>query len=41
MVSHRLWVSDTKLVPLGGYRRKSPLVFSLVPRSQEWCGVAK
>ena len=31
-MSHRLWVSDAKLVPLGRYWCKSPLVFSLVPQ---------
>jgi len=29
------------LVLLGRYWRIRPFVFSLVPRSQEWCGVAK
>ncbi len=29
------------LARLGAYCRTRPLVFSLVPRSQAWCGVAK
>ena len=41
MRSQSAWERRARLVLLGAYWRMRPLVFSLVPRSQEWCGVAK
>lgn len=34
-------VTSPMLIPFGKYCQINPLVFSLVPRSQEWCGLAK
>ena len=42
IASQSAWVmTATKLVRLGRYWRINPLVFSFVPRSHEWYGVAK
>jgi|GEM_PF-3505288 len=41
IASHCGWVSEAMLWPFGRYWRMRPLVFSFVPCSQLWCGVAK
>ena len=41
MLLQSCWGRRAMLARLGRYCRISPLVFSLVPRSHAWCGVAK
>ena len=41
IASHPTWLTCAMPVLFGRYWRIRPFVFSLVPRSQEWCGVAK